>query len=92
MVSEPKAIEVEPRGEIDRLLDDVASRPVRLDRKDERFRLVREDDDVWAGYEPERARAGMRAAAGKWTDLDAEAVKASIYRAREEGSRPPDRP
>ncbi len=92
MASEPTTITVEAGSELDRLLDEAAGGPVRLVRNADRFRLVREDDDIWAGYDPERARAGMRAAAGKWSDLDAEALKAYISLAREEGSRPPDRP
>ena len=91
MASEPTTITFEAGSELDRLLDEAAG-PVQLVRNGERFRLVREDDDIWAGYDPERARAGMRAAAGKWTDLDAEVLKASIDQALEEGSRPPDRP
>ncbi|MBI4318448.1 MAG: hypothetical protein HY675_08160 [Chloroflexi bacterium] len=42
----------------------------------------------WTGYDPEAALAGIRAAAGSWKDLDTEALKKHIYRARREGSRP----
>lgn len=92
MASEPKTIEVEPGSEVDRLLDEAERAPLRLVRGSVRFRLVQEtdDDDVWAGYDPERARAGMRVAAGAWSDLDAEELKAYIYRGREEGTRPLD--
>ena len=92
MEGEPKTIEVAPGSELDRLLDEAAEAPLRLVRNGERFRLDREpaEDDIWAGYDPERTRAGMRAAAGSWTDVDAEALKAYIYRAREEGTRPLD--
>jgi hypothetical protein len=89
MASEPKTIAVAPGSEIDRLLDEAARTPLRLVRDGVRFRLGREDEDVWAGYDPERALAGMRAAAGSWTNLDAEAMKEFVYRAREEGTRPP---
>jgi len=58
----------------------------RLDRVDH------ESDDIWKGYDPERVRAAIEAYGGSWKDLDAETLKASIYRAREEGSRPADRP
>lgn len=94
MASEPRTINVEPGSVLDRLLDEAGGAPLRLVRGGERFRLDREaaDDDVWAHYDPERARAGMRAAAGTWTDLDAEAMKAFIYQAREEGTRSPDEP
>lgn len=91
MASEPRTIAVEPGGEIDRLLDEAAGRPLRLVRGNERYRLHRESGDPWADYDPERAIAGMRAAAGGWGDLDADALKAAVYRWREEGSRSPDR-
>ena len=92
MVSEPKTVEVEPGSELDRLLDEAAKTPLRLVRNGARFRLVPEDEDPWAGYDAERAREAMRAAAGTWPDLDAEEMKEYIYRGREEGTRPPDRP
>lgn len=88
MASEPKTIEVEPGSEVDRLLVEAERAPLRLVRGGVRFRLVQETDDVWSGYDPERARAGMRAAAGAWSDVDAEELKAYIYRGREEGTRP----
>ena len=92
MASEPTTITVEAGSEIDRLLDEAAGGPVRLVRNGERFRLVREDDDIWTSYDPERAIAGRRAAAGSWSKADADRLKEYIYRAREEGTRPPDRP
>jgi len=94
MASEPKTIEVEPGSALDRLLDEAGGAPLRLVRGDERFRLDREadEDDIWANYDPERAIAAIRAATGAWSEADAEAIKAYIYRAREEGSRPPERP
>ncbi len=92
MAGEPKTIEVEPGGGLDRVLDEVQETPVRLVRGDDRFRLDRESEDIWESFDAERARAGLRAAAGAWTDINGEDLKEDIYRAREEGSRPPDRP
>jgi hypothetical protein len=48
--------------------------------------------DLWAGYDPDAVRAAIDATAGSWADLDVDAVIAHVYRAREEGSRPADRP
>lgn len=58
----------------------------------ERVRLRREDDeeDIRAGYDPERALAGVRAATGTWTDLGAEEMNAYPSRGREEGTEPLD--
>ena len=89
----PMTVEVEPGSELDRLLENAAGNPLILVRNGVRFRLDRDvDEDVWADYDPEKALAGMRAAAGRWTGMDAEAFKEYIYRGREEGTRPDDRP
>jgi hypothetical protein len=94
MVNVLKTIHVEPGSEVDRLLDEAAAGPISLERHGERYRLDRVsrsiEGDVWAGYSAERAIANMRAAAGSWADIDAEDLKAYIYRARDEGTRPLD--
>lgn len=51
-----------------------------------------EREDIWADYDPEKVRAALREFAGSWSDLDVDEIKARIYRAREEGSRPSNRP
>lgn len=92
MLREPRTIDVEPGTEIADLLDEAANAPLLLVKNGVRFRLDREEEDIWAGYDPERARAGMRAAAGRLSTEDAERLKEYIYRGREEGTRPIDRP
>jgi hypothetical protein len=92
MVAERKTIEVEAGSELAEILDEAADAPLILAKNGVRYRLQREDEEIWANYDPERALEGMRAAAGTWKGIDAEAFKAYIYRAREEGTRPPDRP
>lgn len=98
MTQDTEVIHVDPGSEIDKLLDEVDHESVVLVRRGIHYRLTRESleaadpDDIWAGYDPERALAGIRAAAGAWSDIDTEEMKEYIYRAREEGSRPPDRP
>ncbi len=82
-----------PRGsELARLLDEAQHAPLRLEKDGVTYRLSREEDDVWVNYDPEAARAGMQAAAGHLTHEEAEKLKAYIYRGREEGTRPADRP
>lgn len=91
MVSEPRTIDIEPGSELDRLLDEAAARPLRLVRGDERFRLESEPagNDIWAGYDPEKARQGILAAAGSWQNLvDADAFKAYIRERRKTKNRP----
>ncbi|CAN5787859.1 hypothetical protein BH23CHL2_BH23CHL2_36400 [soil metagenome] len=51
-----------------------------------------EDDDIWANYDPDKAREALRRYAGAWADLDVDKMIADLYKAREEGSRPADRP
>lgn len=96
MVNVLKTIHVEPGSEVDRLLDEAAAGPIVLERHGERFRLNRvamnTADDLWTGYSAAQAITNMRAAAGSWSDIDAEELKAYLYRAREEGTRPLDRP
>ena len=77
-----------------RLLDEAASAPVRLERDGVVFRLAREaeEEDIWAGYDPERVREGLRLFAGMITPEEAERMKELVYRGREEGTRPIDRP
>ena len=97
MTNESEVIHVDPGSELDRLLDEADDGPVILKRRGRRYRLVSESlkiadpDNIWADYDPEKALAATRAAAGKWKDVDGEALKEFIYRAREEGTRSPDR-
>jgi len=88
MLREPKTINVDPDSELDHLLDEA---PVILARNGVRYRLSIEDDP-WANYDPEAVRTAIRAIAGRWSAVDAERMKEAIYRAREEGTRPVNRP
>lgn len=105
MVQRPKTIHVEPGSELDRLLEAVGEAPVELEKRGVRYRVVKlevatsdhplqlaDEHDLWKGYDPEKVRANMRAAAGSWGDLDIETLKADLSRAREEGTRPLGRP
>ena len=89
MAREPKRIIVAPGTELARLLDDAASSPVLLEKDGELYRLNRaEEEDVWASYDPQKVREAVAKHAGSWKDIDLEAFKAFIYRAREEGTKP----
>jgi hypothetical protein len=57
-----------------------------------RYLVIRDPDDPWAGYDPEKVRAGPRKFAGMISPEEAERIKERIYRGREEGTRPLDRP
>jgi len=95
----PRTIEVAPGSELARLLEEADGVPLVLVKDGVRYRLDREEPattsarrDPGAAYDPERLMAGIRAAAGSFSEEEAERRIAEIYRWRAEGSRPPDRP
>lgn len=92
MAKAPLTIHVDPGSDLARALQNADATPVVLDSNGVRYRVRRDDDHLWADYDPERFRAGLRAVAGTLTPEEGERLKALIYQAREEGSRPPDRP
>jgi hypothetical protein len=91
MAHEPDTIHIADDSELARLLEHVDSTALRLETNGVVYRVVREDN-AWAGYDPAKVRTATRATAGSWADLDTDALIADLYRAREEGSRPADRP
>jgi hypothetical protein len=93
LVHTSKPIHVDPGSDLDRYLDDAAEAPVMLERDGQLYRLTlverATDDDLWSSYDPERALAGIRAAAGGWQGLvDAEEFKRYIYERRRTANRP----
>ena len=92
MAKTPLTITIDPDSELGRALDDADGSPVILERNGARFLVTRDPDDPWANYDPEKLRAGLRKFAGMLTPEEGERIKESIYRGREEGTRPIDRP
>ena len=92
MSNEPLTITIDPDSELGRALANTDGSPVVLDRNGTRFRVTREPDDPRANYDPEKVRAGLRAVDGTLTPEEGERLKELIYRGREEGTRPIDRP
>ena len=60
---------------------------VRSDSDTYIVQVRREQQDLFANYEPEQVRATLRKYAGSWSDLDTEAMKETLREAREIGSR-----
>jgi hypothetical protein len=91
MTSAALTIHVDPDSDLGHALAD-AEEPFYLESGGARFRVVPAEDDLWAGYDPDAVLAGLREAAGTLSLEEGEALKALIYRARKEGTRPHDRP
>ena len=94
MVAAFRTIEIEPNSETAKLIVEASESAAVVKISGSHFRVERvlntqalHPDDIWEGYDPRRAIDGMRAAAGSWSDIDGEALKADIRRWREEGSR-----
>ncbi len=92
MSNEPLTITIDPDNELGRALDESTGSPVVLPRGSARFRVIRDPDDPWAHYDPDKVRAGPREFAGMLTPEEGERIKEAISRGREEGTRPLDRP
>ena len=92
MAKEPLTITIDPNSELGRALDETADEPVVLLRNGTRFRVTRETDDPWATYDPAKLRAGLKKVAGLLSPEEGDRIIETIYRGREEGSRPITRP
>ena len=92
MASETLTITVDPDSEIGRALEKSDDSPVILVRNGARFRVMRDPDDPWANYDPEKVREGLKKVAGLLSPEEADRIIENIYRGREEGTRPIDRP
>jgi hypothetical protein len=94
MVATHKPIKVTAESDLIRLLEQAANEPLLLEKDGVVYRINRVDDeeDIWAGYDPERSRQVLRETAGSISREEAERIKELIYKGREEGSRPASRP
>jgi hypothetical protein len=92
MAAEAKPIKITPDVRLDDLFAEASKAPVVPEQNGVRYRLSREDEDLWANYDPEAFLAALNEAAGTWADVDADALVQDIYRWRREGSRPAGRP
>jgi hypothetical protein len=85
-------IEIKPDSEVARVLRAAGERPVVLVSGGARYEVVRIERDGTHENDAEAFRAVLREAAGTFTPEEAEQLKQNIYRWREEGTRPIDRP
>jgi hypothetical protein len=92
MHASPLTITINDDSELGRALDAHPQESIMIVRGVHRFRVIPQGEDPWANYDPERLRDALREVAGTLTPEEGDRIKEEIYRAREEGSRPPDRP
>ncbi|GEM_PF-3010317 len=96
MGREVKRIPITPETELAKVLSEADAAPVLLEKDGTLYSLNRvekaQEEDIFAAYNAQAALAGIRAAAGSWSDIDPEAFKAYIHRARKEGTSPATRP
>ena len=69
---------VKPDKELARVLDAADRTPVIVERAGVQYRIERQPDDVWAGYDPKRVREGLRRSAGAFAGIDAAAFKEDL--------------
>lgn len=94
MSTEPKTIKVTEDTELIPLLEQARLSPLLLERDGVVYRLgaAEEDGNIPAIKDPEAIQKVLDETIGSWADIDTDALIADIYRWREEGSRPIDRP
>jgi len=81
-----KVIPVEPGSDVDEFLKQAEAQPIIAVAHGRRFRVVREPQDIWANYDPERVRAALRASAGAFSGIDTEALKNELREQRSQDS------
>jgi hypothetical protein len=85
MLTEPNRIHIKPDSELARLLDEMGDTPILLEKDGELYRLAKEED-IWAGYDPQRARNALRNSAGALRGIDRGELLDDIHLARQQDS------
>ena len=86
MAVELKTVVVEPDSEVARVLTHALDEPILIDTRRARFRVVRETDDPFANYDPERVRAALDGLAGTLKGVDVDALLAELREQRAQNS------
>ena len=92
MDTTPLTITIDDDSELGRALEAHPHEPITLLKGRRRYRVIDDPDDVWADYDPERIRVALEKVAGTLSPEVGDQIKKDIRRAREEGTRPLDRP
>ena len=98
-MAETPAIHVADEELAERIAESAAEgKPLRVEAGGKRYVLVvcRESEETsigrTTGYDPEKVAEMLDKSAGAWVDLDVDRMICNLYKARDEGSRPIDRP
>ena len=87
MAIEPKRIHINPETAIADLLRAADRAPVVLENDGLLYRLTQaEPEDIWASYDPARARRALARSAGALIGVDRDELLADIYAQREQDS------
>jgi hypothetical protein len=88
---EPGVIELNPESQLAKVLATAGRQPVSFMSGGRRYVASRDPHD-WDAKDAEAFSEALRAVAGTFTPEEGERLKQDIYRWREEGTRPIDRP
>lgn len=92
MTDSTRVIHVPNDSELAHLLDEADNGGLRLEKGGILYRLVREGTKEAHPYDPAAVREVVARLAGALSEDEADRLIENLYRARQEGSRPPDRP
>jgi hypothetical protein len=99
-MTETKTFHVEPGSELDRLLDAAGEHQIELEKGGVRYSVTRvgtaragnrlklaDERDIWAGYDPQQVREGLRKSKGALVGVDRDQLFADLAEEREQDSR-----
>lgn len=86
MSAQPEPYHVQPDSELWDLLNEAEVRPLLLEKAGRRFRILRDTDDAFAGYDPEKVREAIHAAAGILEGVNREELLADLRAQRGQDS------
>lgn len=83
-----QSIKLNPNEELARRLNQKDAQPVVIEVNGVRYDVVRQVEDIWAGYDPQRALEAIEKSAGilKRAGVDAEQLERDIYEDRTQNS------
>lgn len=85
-MAERKPIHIEPSSETARLLQLVGEEPITIEFDGVRYRIEREEQDLFKDYDPARALASLRKGIGMFQGFDVEEFKREIREQRTQDS------